>query len=207
RRDRSRGGRQVHERVRPGAETDEVRRRLPRPPGGERRLRDVLCRDACHPRRRPARDARPPPSRRRLPGALTAAGAREREPATHAARPVDDRLDGHPRLRGGVRPGQLGDRRLDGDERRAADRRRARRAAGRVTASSLLWGAVAMLPLALGEWLAGQRPVWSRAAVAGTLYLGVVVTGLGYLVWNWALRRVEAPRAAIFLCVQPVVGA
>ena len=82
-----------------------------------------------------------------------------------------------------------------------------RHAAGRVTASSLLWGAVAMLPLALGEWLAGQRPVWSRAAVAGTLYLGVVVTGLGYLVWNWALRRVEAPRAAIFLCVQPVAGA
>ena len=64
-----------------------------------------------------------------------------------------------------------------------------------------------MLPLALGEWLAGQRPAWTGAAVAGTLYLGVVVTALGYLVWNWALRRVEAPRAAIFLCVQPAAGA
>ena len=82
-----------------------------------------------------------------------------------------------------------------------------RHAAGWVTASSILWGAVAMLPLALGEWLAGQRPAWTGAAVAGTLYLGVVVTALGYLVWNWALRRVEAPRAAIFLCVQPAAGA
>ena len=46
---------------------------------------------------------------------------------------------------------------------------------------------------------------WS--SVAGTLYLALVVTALGYLVWNWALRRVKAARAAIFLCVQPVAGA
>src|SRR3989454_2659964 len=81
-----------------------------------------------------------------------------------------------------------------------------RHEARRVTASSILWGAVAMLPLALGEWLAGQRPVWTGAAVAGALYLGVVVTALGYLVWNWALRRGGAPRAAIFLCLQPPAG-
>src|SRR5439155_649355 len=47
----------------------------------------------------------------------------------------------------------------------------------------------------------------ARELLAGALYLGVVVTALGYLVWNWALRRVEAPRAAIFLCVQPAAGA
>jgi drug/metabolite transporter (DMT)-like permease len=81
-----------------------------------------------------------------------------------------------------------------------------RHAAGRVTASSILWGALTMLPLALGEWLTGRRPVWTWAAVAGTLYLALVVTALGYLVWNWALRRVEAARAAIFLCVQPAAG-
>ncbi len=39
------------------------------------------------------------------------------------------------------------------------------------------------------------------------LYLGVVITGLGYLVWNWALERVSAARAAIYLNVQPLVGA
>jgi drug/metabolite transporter (DMT)-like permease len=39
------------------------------------------------------------------------------------------------------------------------------------------------------------------------LYLGIVITGLGYLVWNWALERVSASRAAIYLNVQPLVGA
>ena len=82
-----------------------------------------------------------------------------------------------------------------------------RHAAGPVTATSILWGALTMLPLALGEWLTGPRPVWTWAAVAGTLYLALVVTALGYLVWNWALRRVAAARAAIFLCVQPAAGA
>src|SRR3989475_10910831 len=41
-----------------------------------------------------------------------------------------------------------------------------RHEAGRVTASSVLWGAVAMLPLALGEWLARQRPACTGAALA-----------------------------------------
>jgi drug/metabolite transporter (DMT)-like permease len=34
-----------------------------------------------------------------------------------------------------------------------------------------------------------------------------VITGLGYLVWNWALERVSAARAAVYLNVQPLVGA
>ena len=33
-----------------------------------------------------------------------------------------------------------------------------------------------------------------------------MITALGYVVWNWALARVPAPRAAIFLNVQPIVG-
>jgi drug/metabolite transporter (DMT)-like permease len=41
----------------------------------------------------------------------------------------------------------------------------------------------------------------------GTAYLGMVITALGYLVWNWVLERVEAPRLALFINVQPVVGA
>ena len=77
----------------------------------------------------------------------------------------------------------------------------------RVTIGSLVWGAVTLLPLAGAEWAAGAQPVWSAAAVAGTLYLAVVITGFGYLVWNWALRLVPAPQAALFLNVQPIVGA
>ena len=47
------------------------------------------------------------------------------------------------------------------------------------------------------------RPV----AIWGTLYLAVVVTALGYPVWNYCLERVEAPRLALFVNVQPLVGA
>jgi drug/metabolite transporter (DMT)-like permease len=83
----------------------------------------------------------------------------------------------------------------------------ARHAAVVVTARSMLWGAVALVPLAAVEWLAVGPPRWTAAGVAGTLYLALVITALGYLVWNWALQRVAAPRAAIFLNVQPLVGA
>ncbi len=76
-----------------------------------------------------------------------------------------------------------------------------------VTAWSILWGAAAMLPLAILEWAGGHRPAWTPAAVAGTLYLGIVITALAYTAWNYALERVEAPRAAIFLNAQPLVGA
>jgi drug/metabolite transporter (DMT)-like permease len=76
-----------------------------------------------------------------------------------------------------------------------------------VTALSIFWGTVALLPVAALEWLGGARPVWTAGAAVGTLYLGVVITAIGYLVWNWALERVPAPRAAVFLNVQPIAGA
>ena len=76
-----------------------------------------------------------------------------------------------------------------------------------VTSRSIVWGALAMAPLAALEWLSGARPQPSGAAAAGVLYLGIVITALGYLAWNWALARAEASRAAAFLTVQPVAGA
>jgi drug/metabolite transporter (DMT)-like permease len=76
-----------------------------------------------------------------------------------------------------------------------------------VTAWSILWGAAAMIPLAAIEWADGHRPHLTPVAVAGTLYLAVVMTALGYAAWNYALERVAAPRAAIFLNIQPLLGA
>jgi drug/metabolite transporter (DMT)-like permease len=64
-----------------------------------------------------------------------------------------------------------------------------------------------MLPVVGVEWAAGHRVAWTWLGGLATLYLGVVITGLGILVWNIALQHVPAPRAAIFLNVQPVVGA
>lgn len=76
-----------------------------------------------------------------------------------------------------------------------------------VTAWSIAWGAGAMLPLALIERASGALPRVTPTAIAGTLYLAVVITALGYLAWNYALERVSASRAAIFLNLQPLVGA
>lgn len=76
-----------------------------------------------------------------------------------------------------------------------------------VTARSIVWGAAAMLPLALLEWAGGARPVLTVTGVAGLLYLGLVITALGYLLWNWALARADASRVAVFVTVQPIIGA
>ena len=76
-----------------------------------------------------------------------------------------------------------------------------------VTAWSIVWGAGAMLPLAALEWMERGAPRFTPGAIAGVLYLGVVMTALGYAAWNYALERVEAPRAAIFLNIQPLLGA
>jgi drug/metabolite transporter (DMT)-like permease len=75
-----------------------------------------------------------------------------------------------------------------------------------VTARSILWGAGSMAPLAALEWAGGTRPSWTAAGLAATLYLALVVTALAYLAWNYGLTHVSAPRAAIFINVQPVVG-
>jgi drug/metabolite transporter (DMT)-like permease len=83
----------------------------------------------------------------------------------------------------------------------------ARHGALPLTAKSIVWGIPAMLPLAALEWAQGGRAVWTSAAVAGTLYLAVVITALGYLIWNWALERVTAARAGVFVNLQPVAGA
>lgn len=77
----------------------------------------------------------------------------------------------------------------------------------RVTVRSIVWGAVVMVPFVVAEWLGGARPVLTAASVAGALYLAVVITAFGYLLWNWALARVAAPQVAVFVTVQPIGGA
>ena len=77
----------------------------------------------------------------------------------------------------------------------------------RVTAQSILWGALAMAPVAALEMAALRAVRWSPGLLLGVIYLALVITAFGYLIWNWALARIPAPRAAIFLSLQPVLGA
>jgi drug/metabolite transporter (DMT)-like permease len=76
-----------------------------------------------------------------------------------------------------------------------------------VTAHSVVWGAVSIAPLALYEWHLGPPPSWTATAIAGTVYLGVVITAIGYAVWSWCLERVGAARVAAFVNLQPLAGA
>jgi drug/metabolite transporter (DMT)-like permease len=79
--------------------------------------------------------------------------------------------------------------------------------AAAITTRSIIWGALTLTPLAALEWAGGGRLSATPSAIVGTLYLALVITAGGYLVWNWALARVEAARAAPFLTIQPLVGA
>ena len=69
----------------------------------------------------------------------------------------------------------------------------------------LLLGTLALLPMsAASDWGAVLRlqPVqW-----ASVLYLAVVCSGLGYFLWNYALSRLEAVRAAVWLYMEPVAA-
>jgi drug/metabolite transporter (DMT)-like permease len=77
----------------------------------------------------------------------------------------------------------------------------------RVTAQSILWGLGAMVPVAALEAPAWPSIDWTLGLLLGVAYLSVVITAFGYLLWNWVLARVPAPRAAIFLTLQPIMGA
>jgi drug/metabolite transporter (DMT)-like permease len=37
------------------------------------------------------------------------------------------------------------------------------------------------------------------------LYLGIVASGIAYLLWNYALSRMDASRASTFLFLMPVI--
>ena len=63
-----------------------------------------------------------------------------------------------------------------------------------------------MLPLAVAEtWVAGPPSIHLEDG-ALVAYLGVGCSALTYVLWGYALRNIEAGRAAIFDSLIPVVG-
>lgn len=74
-----------------------------------------------------------------------------------------------------------------------------------VTSYVTVLGPLALLPIsAASDWgsvLRLQPVQW----VIG-LYLALICSGLGYLLWNYALSRLEAVRAAVWLYMEPVAA-
>jgi drug/metabolite transporter (DMT)-like permease len=60
------------------------------------------------------------------------------------------------------------------------------------------WAGPALKP---GSWRGAGTPAW-----ISIFYLAAVVSFLGAIVWNIALKRVEASRQADFIFLQPLVG-
>jgi drug/metabolite transporter (DMT)-like permease len=74
-----------------------------------------------------------------------------------------------------------------------------------ITAYVTIFGTLALIPMSL---LSDWAPVSSLQPVQwlSILYLAVVCSGLGYFLWNFALSRVEAVKAAVWLYLEPVAA-
>lgn len=68
------------------------------------------------------------------------------------------------------------------------------------------WGMAALMPAALLELWLGRGVTLDMQAVGLVLYLGAGCSALTYGLWGYALRHLEAGRAATFDTLIPVVG-
>jgi len=74
-----------------------------------------------------------------------------------------------------------------------------------VTSHVTLFGALFLIPLSVtSDW--GALGALSPSQWLSVLYLAVVCSGGGYLLWNFALSRMESVRAAIWLYLEPVAA-
>ena len=68
-------------------------------------------------------------------------------------------------------------------------------------------GTLVLLPLAVLELVGrGGLPEASTGGWLGVLFLGVVASGLAYLVYNWTLRHLEASVVGVLTNLDPIVG-
>lgn len=76
---------------------------------------------------------------------------------------------------------------------------------GPTTAAALI-GMLSLIPFAGSELLAGQRYLFSAAAVLALLFTALLVTVLGYLTLFWAYRHASAAQVAVTMYLQPIAG-
>jgi drug/metabolite transporter (DMT)-like permease len=67
-------------------------------------------------------------------------------------------------------------------------------------------GAALLLPLAVFELWGRALPDPSAQAWLGVVYLGVFASGAGYLLYNYALKKMAASQVGVFTNLIPIVG-
>ncbi len=75
-----------------------------------------------------------------------------------------------------------------------------------ITAATLVWGGLLLIPLGLGE-LAFVQPKFTLEGALATLFLAVFAGALAYWLWSYGLARVEAARGTAYLNLLPLVAA
>jgi drug/metabolite transporter (DMT)-like permease len=74
-----------------------------------------------------------------------------------------------------------------------------------VTSYVTVLGTMALIPMSVSsDWTL----VWSLVPIqwVSILYLAFICSGLGYFLWNFALSRLEAVKAAVWLYLEPVAA-
>lgn len=74
-----------------------------------------------------------------------------------------------------------------------------------VTSYVTVLGTVALLPMSVASDWALVRSLGPLQWIS-VLYLAIVCSGLGYFLWNFALSRLEAVKAAVWLYLEPVAA-
>ena len=75
-----------------------------------------------------------------------------------------------------------------------------------VTAGTMGFGAVFLIPLVAGEVATQRLPVPSMESLLALAYLGLVASAVPFLLWNYALTKVDASEAGVYINLVPVIA-
>lgn len=75
----------------------------------------------------------------------------------------------------------------------------------RVTAIHMLFGTVLFLPIGLATTDFGSLPVFTGSLWLELLYLGIIASCVNYILWYYALGKLETTKVAIFQNIQPIL--
>jgi drug/metabolite transporter (DMT)-like permease len=76
-----------------------------------------------------------------------------------------------------------------------------------VTAYALILGSVLFLPVGVPGAIRQDYSLITRTGVASLVFLAIMTSVVAYLVWSWALSKLEASKVAVISNLQPILSA
>lgn len=75
-----------------------------------------------------------------------------------------------------------------------------------ITCYSVGIACICYLPFSVWEYQDAESIIWSGSTLVLLLYMGVICTGVGYLLWNKSLSILSPSTCSIFYPLQPVIS-